>query len=61
MLKNKTLLCISFSTYPTVPVNKQLTEEYPLRDEITSEFGTCVLLTTVSVMILHYDRNTQFN
>ena len=48
MIKNKTLLFISYSTCPTFYVSKHmfhasLTEEYPQSDVITSELGSCIL------------------
>ena len=53
MLKNKSLLCISYSTCPTVYVKNtfqaSLMEEYPQRDVIMSELGTCVLASNGNI------------
>ena len=47
MLKNKTLLYISSSISPTIPVNDHLScltsGRVPKKDVITSELGTCIL------------------
>ena len=60
MLKNKTLLCIFYSTCPTVDVNTfhaSLTEEYPQWDVITSEVGTCVFQYPFISLISHHVKN----
>ena len=55
MTKNKTLLCISYSCPPPPTFRALHTEEFPQRDAIMSELGTCVVYVLSNLEIVYID------